>query len=512
MIARTIASVTGSRSAKLVPFPGSERMSIVPPNARRRVITTSIPTPRPDTLVTVSAVEKPGRARTRSIWSWVSVSACGSTTPSRLARSRVFLRSIPRPSSVTVIATLARSRAAVSTTSPSGGLPRRRRPDAGSMPGSTAFRSGCIRGSPSSARTPRSGPPGRAGPPPPGTPRRPARPPLPVTYGGERGHDPVRGQRRVEPQAEPPLEVVRFERRRRRGDRVHRAEALRLLDDEQRPAALQRGLRAQRHLDEAARRGLELHGRGGRWGRRRGATAPALRSRRGHARRRVVQVRHDLGDLQLAFPAHHRQLDGVLQRVARPEQELQQLIRRRARPAAQQVEQTFHAVSEVGDPGVAHRRRHSLHRVHRAEQPAHGREPGGVFLPLEQQLIAGAQVLPAFGQEQLGVLRQVHRQPSTRWTASSTREGWNGFTTKSLAPAWIASTTRTCWPMALHIRIFASGSCLTISRTASIPPMSGMTMSIVTRSGFSSLYRSTACCPVSASPTTSNPACARISV
>src|SRR2546427_696328 len=27
--------------------------------------------------------------------------------------------------------------------------------------------------------------------------------------------------------------------------------------------------------------------------------------------------------------------------------------------------------------------------------------------------------------------------------------------------------------MALHIRIFASGSCLTISRTASIPPMSG---------------------------------------
>src|SRR5215510_12496368 len=66
--------------------------------------------------------------------------------------------------------------------------------------------------------------------------------------------------------------------------------------------------------------------------------------------------------------------------------------------------------------------------------------------------------------------------------------------------------------MALHIRILASGSCFTISRTASIPPMSGITMSIVTRSGLSCRYFSTACVPVSASPTTSNPACARMSV
>src|SRR2546427_2853316 len=29
-------------------------------------------------------------------------------------------------------------------------------------------------------------------------------------------------------------------------------------------------------------------------------------------------------------------------------------------------------------------------------------------LPVEQQLVAGAQVLPALGQEQLGVLREVH--------------------------------------------------------------------------------------------------------
>jgi hypothetical protein len=52
-------------------------------------------------------------------------------------------------------------------------------------------------------------------------------------------------------------------------------------------------------------------------------------------------------------------------------------------------------------------------------------------------------VLAPFSQEEIDVLGQVHGifrlmrcyQPSTRWTASSTRLGWNGFTTKSLAPA-----------------------------------------------------------------------------
>src|SRR5260370_1229352 len=43
-------------------------------------------------------------------------------------------------------------------------------------------------------------------------------------------------------------------------------------------------------------------------------------------------------------------------------------------------------------------------------------------------------------------------------------------------------------------------------------PRGGITMSIVTRSGLSWRYFSTAWVPVSASPTTSNPACARMSV
>src|SRR5688572_30119065 len=44
-----------------------------------------------------------------------------------------------------------------------------------------------------------------------------------------------------------------------------------------------------------------------------------------------------------------------------------------------------------------------------------------------------------------------------------------------------------------------------------MPPISGMMMSIVTRSGFSALYFSTACAPESASPITSRPACVRMS-
>ena len=139
--ARTIASVTGSRSVNAVPFPGSVWISIDPPRARIRVIATSMPTPRPDTSVTSSAVVNPGRASTRSSWSSDSVSTCGPTTPSRFALSRMAARSIPRPSSVIVMATLERSRTAASTIWPSGFFFLRLRSAGGSMPWSTAFRS-----------------------------------------------------------------------------------------------------------------------------------------------------------------------------------------------------------------------------------------------------------------------------------------------------------------------------------------------------------------------------------
>src|ERR1700741_5101798 len=62
------------------------------------------------------------------------------------------------------------------------------------------------------------------------------------------------------------------------------------------------------------------------------------------------------------------------------------------------------------------------------------------------------------------------------------------------------------------MRIRAAGSSCVICFTASMPPISGMMMSIVTRSGFSCWYFSTACLPFSASPTTVKPACDRMSL
>ncbi len=55
-------------------------------------------------------------------------------------------------------------------------------------------------------------------------------------------------------------------------------------------------------------------------------------------------------------------------------------------------------------------------------------------------------------------------------------------------------------------------SALMISRVASMPLLKGMTMSIVVRSGLSSLYFSTASSPLAASPTTSKPPDAKMSL
>src|SRR5665647_2119099 len=83
---------------------------------------------------------------------------------------------------------------------------------------------------------------------------------------------------------------------------------------------------------------------------------------------------------------------------------------------------------------------------------------------------------------------------------------------KSFAPASSASTTSGCWPMALHISTLAPGSILMMLRTASIPSISGITMSMVTRSGWSSAYFFTASTPFSASPTISKPSLERMSL
>ena len=55
-----IASVSGRRTLTLMPKPSDDSISTDPPSAVMLRLTTSIPTPRPETSVTTSAVEKPG--------------------------------------------------------------------------------------------------------------------------------------------------------------------------------------------------------------------------------------------------------------------------------------------------------------------------------------------------------------------------------------------------------------------------------------------------------------------
>ena len=113
-------------------------------------------------------------------------------------------------------------------------------------------------------------------------------------------------------------------------------------------------------------------------------------------------------EVRLALAACHGEPDRFLERIGRAEQQLDDLVGGRAAAAAQMVEQILHPVREIGDAAVAHRRRHAFDRMDRAEQAADRLGRGAIPLPLEQQLIAGAQVLAAFGQEQLGVLRKIH--------------------------------------------------------------------------------------------------------
>ena len=59
--AGTIASVSGMRSRQTVPLPASDSTSMVPPMASMLVLTTSMPTPRPETLVTAAAGGEAGQ-------------------------------------------------------------------------------------------------------------------------------------------------------------------------------------------------------------------------------------------------------------------------------------------------------------------------------------------------------------------------------------------------------------------------------------------------------------------
>ena len=84
----------------LEPSPATDLTSMVPPIWSILVRTTSMPTPRPETLVTCAAVEKPGAKM--NLWIWASVIFSSSASVTRpLSSAFALIRSVfsPRPSS-----------------------------------------------------------------------------------------------------------------------------------------------------------------------------------------------------------------------------------------------------------------------------------------------------------------------------------------------------------------------------------------------------------------------------
>ena len=98
--AETIASVSGILMVKLEPSPGTDFTSTVPPIWSMLLRTTSMPTPRPDTLVTAAAVEKP--AAKMNLWICASVIFSSSDSVARpFSTAFCLMRAVfrPRPSS-----------------------------------------------------------------------------------------------------------------------------------------------------------------------------------------------------------------------------------------------------------------------------------------------------------------------------------------------------------------------------------------------------------------------------
>jgi hypothetical protein len=89
-------------------------------------------------------------------------------------------------------------------------------------------------------------------------------------------------------------------------------------------------------------------------------------------------------EIGFALAACDGEPDRFLERIGGAKQQLNDFIGGRATAAAQMVEQVLHAVREIGNAAVAHRRRHAFDRVDRAEQAADRLGRGGIPLPLEQ--------------------------------------------------------------------------------------------------------------------------------
>ena len=146
--AGTMARVSGMASRTTVPAPGSDEISSEPRICLMLEATTSIPTPRPEILVTSAAVEKPG-SRISSTISDSVISATWAVVTNRFstADAATFWGSMPRPSSLTSMMTWPPSCTAESRMVPTGSLPSSARSSLGSSPWSTALRTRWTSGS-----------------------------------------------------------------------------------------------------------------------------------------------------------------------------------------------------------------------------------------------------------------------------------------------------------------------------------------------------------------------------
>ena len=121
-----MARVSGILILKVVPMPASVLRSTVPPIRSTLVLTTSMPTPRPDTLLTLAAVEKPGLKMRLTISCSLILATCSAvTTPFSTALAARACASIPLPSSEISMLTWPPSWLALGATA---GPPRASRP------------------------------------------------------------------------------------------------------------------------------------------------------------------------------------------------------------------------------------------------------------------------------------------------------------------------------------------------------------------------------------------------
>ena len=143
-----MASVSGREITKREPLPGSEWISILPLSFSMLVLTTSMPTPRPERSDTASLVENPGsRISARLARSSRLAASSARRSPFSTALLRITSGRMPFPSSVTSIRMWSPSWRAERQILALRDLPTASRSSGVSMPWSTAFLTKCTSGS-----------------------------------------------------------------------------------------------------------------------------------------------------------------------------------------------------------------------------------------------------------------------------------------------------------------------------------------------------------------------------